>query len=118
MFLTPLDRIVDVLSKVFVLIIQAAAFNWSDTINEIYVTPAENAENRHLCHANWYECILTISYVHVSVGFDSRAPQQILVLNNQVSAPNWSDTIYPNLVYLVKNAEIDIFATNCKLNVL
>ena len=32
-------------------------------------------------------------------------PRNVLVLISQVAALNWSDTIYPNLGYAVKNDE-------------
>ena len=42
----------------------------------------------------------------------------VLVLISQVAALNWSDTIYPNLGYYVKNAENRIFCTKSNLKVL
>ena len=42
----------------------------------------------------------------------------VLVLISQVAALNWSDTIYPNLGYPVKNAENRHFFTKSDLKVL
>ena len=42
----------------------------------------------------------------------------VLVLISQVAALNWSNTIYPNLGYPVKNAENQDFCTKGDLKVL
>ena len=78
----------------------------------------KNAENRHFSTKSdlkvlnplvmFLKLMLRIVEVHSNV----------FVLISQVAALNWSDTIYPNLGYPVKNAENRHFCTKIDLKVL
>ena len=118
MFLKLLLRIVAIYSNVLVLISQVAALNWSNTIYPNLGYPVKSAENRDFCTKGdlkvlyplvmFLKLMLRIVEVHSNV----------LVLISQVAALNWSNTIYPNLGYPVKNAENRDFCTKGDLKVL
>ena len=78
----------------------------------------KNAENRHFCTKSdmkvLYPLVMFLKLMLRIVEVYSN----VLVLISQVAALNWSDTIYPNLGYPVKNAENRHFCTKSDLKVL
>ena len=104
MFLKLMLRIVGVLINVLVLISQVAALNWSDTIvPKLRVPPSKTPKIDIFARKDLIGLYpLALRIVEVL--------NNVLVLISQVATLNWSDTIYPNLGYPVKNAKIDIFA--------
>ena len=117
MFQKLLVWVVGILSKVLVLVSQAAVLIGSDTKYWNLGYPSKNTENRQYAHEKWYEWTYTIC--DVSELYFIRIVEvhyKVLVLISHETTLNWRDTIGQYLGYpSQKCPKIDILAIKSNL---
>ena len=118
MFLKLMLRIVEVYINVFELISQVAALNWSDTIYPNVGYQRQKRRKSTFCTKIDLEVLYPLVMFPKLILRIVEVHSNVLVLISQVAALNWSNTIYPNLGYPVKNDENRDFCTKGDLKVL